>query len=257
MKKERRIRPRSRVVKRAAALLLLPSLLGGCGALDRLSDVGRAPEMSPTADPTKDPTWRPLTMPMPSPQTARPDANALWRPGSRAFFKDQRASQVGDIVTILISTADSAALSNNTTTSRTASEAMGMPNMFGLEGQIPKVFGGSTASSLVSTNSTNANTGKATLARSEAVTVQLAGVVTQVLPNGNLAVSAHQQLEVNHELRDLKVTGVIRPQDISSENTVQSESIAEARISYGGKGELTDVQSPRWGQQLLDIIMPF
>lgn len=241
----------------AVAVMLLPALLGGCGALERLSEVGRAPKMDPTADPTQDPNWRPLTMPMPTPQTAQPAANALWRPGSRAFFKDQRAAQVGDIITVLINTTDSAALQNNTTTSRSSAETMGTPNLFGLEKQIPKIFGGSTASSLVSASSGNSNTGKATIARNETVTLRLAGVVTQVLPNGNLVLSAHQQLRVNHELRDLAVTGVIRPQDIASDNTVLSERLAEARIAYGGRGEMTEVQSPRWGQQLLDIILPF
>jgi flagellar L-ring protein precursor FlgH len=235
-------------------LLLLPALLGGC---DRLSEIGRAPSMEPTADPTKDPSWRPLTMPMPSPQTARPDANALWRTGSRAFFKDQRAAQVGDIVTVLISTADSASLANNTTTSTASSEAMGVPNLLGLETKIPKILGGASAASLISTSSSSGLTGKATLARNETVSVTLAGVVTQVLPNGNLVISAHQQMRVNHELRYLVVTGVIRPQDIASDNTVASERLAEARISYGGKGDLTNEQSPRWGQQLIDAIMPF
>jgi flagellar L-ring protein precursor FlgH len=244
--------------RRAAGLaLLLPALLGGCGALQRLSEVGKPPEMTPTSDPTKDPAWRPLSMPMPAAQTAAPQANALWRSGSRAFFKDQRAAQVGDIVTVLINTSDSADVENNTTTTRTANESMGMPNMFGFETQISKILSGANPSSLVSTSSGNGNNGKATLKRNENVILRLAGVITQVLPNGNLVVAAHQELRVNSELRDLKVTGVIRPQDIASDNTVTHDRLAEARISYGGRGQETDVQTPRWGQQVLDIIMPF
>jgi flagellar L-ring protein precursor FlgH len=240
-----------------ALALLLGAALGGCGALQRLSEVGRPPEMTPSSDPTKDPSWRPMSMPMPASQVAAPQANALWRPGSRAFFKDQRAAQVGDIVTILIDIADSANVQNNTTTSRTGSESMGMPNMFGFEAQVPHVFSKADPANLVNTNSTNGVTGKGQIQRSEAVTLQLAAVITQVLPNGNLAVSARQEVRVNRELRTLQVTGVIRPQDIASDNTVDHTRLAEARISYGGRGELTEVQGPRWGQQLLDIIMPF
>jgi flagellar L-ring protein precursor FlgH len=82
-------------------------------------------------------------------------------------------------------------------------------------------------------------------------------VVTQVLPNGNLVVAARQEIVVNSELRELKVTGVVRPQDIASDNTVLHDRMAEARIQYGGRGQMTDLQSPRWGQQLMDILLPF
>jgi len=241
----------------AVLALLLPALLGGCGSLQKLSEVGRPPAMTPSSDPTKDPAWRPLTMPMPTGQVAEPQAAALWRPGSRAFFKDQRAAQVGDIVTVLINTADSANIGNTTTTSRTGSENMGMPNMFGLESQIPRWMSGAKPATLVTTSSANANGGAATMKRNEAVVLRLAGVITQVLPNGNLVVSARQELRVASELRELQVTGVIRPQDIASDNTVTHDRLAEARIAYGGRGQLTVLQTPRWGQQLLDIIMPF
>jgi flagellar L-ring protein precursor FlgH len=186
-----------------------------------------------------------------------PQSNALWRDGSRAFFKDQRAAQVGDIVTILVNITDTADLKNNTTASRTGSEAMGLPNLFGFEAAIPKVLAGATASSLVSANSTNANAGTAELKRNEAVTLRLAGVITQVLPNGNLVVSARQEVRVQSELRELQVSGVIRPQDIASDNTVLHDRMAEARIAYGGRGTLTDVQQPRWGQQVMDVLLPF
>lgn len=244
-------------MRRVALALLLPVLLSSCGSLQRLSEVGKPPLMTPTSDPTKDPAWRPLTMPMPAAQVAAPQANALWRPGSRAFFKDQRAAQVGDIVTVVISTTDSADVENNTTTSRTSNETMGVPNLFGLKSQIPRILSGANASSLVSASSGNGNIGAATLKRNETVALRLAGVITQVLPNGNLVVSASQELRVNSELRQLTVTGVVRPQDIASDNTVTHDRMAEARISYGGRGQETDVQTPRWGQQVLDILLPF
>ena len=233
-------------------------LLGGCGALSRLSEVGRPPAMTATADPTKDPTWRPLTMPMPAREVAPTEANALWRTGSRAFFKDQRAAQVGDVITVVVSMTDSANVQNATTATRTSADNGGMPNLLGLDNLLPSMLPKPiNPSSLVSVNSANNNAGTGQIQRSEAVTLRLAGVVTQVLPNGNLVVAARQEIRVNSELRELQVTGVVRPQDIASDNTVTHDRMAEARISYGGRGQLTDVQSPRWGQQMMDIVLPF
>jgi flagellar L-ring protein precursor FlgH len=208
------------------ALLLLPALLGGCGALSRLSEVGRPPAMTPSGDPTQEPNYRPLTMPMPNAQVAAPQANALWRNGSRAFFKDQRAAQVGDIVTVLVNITDNADLKNNTAATRNGNESMGLPNLFGFEATIPRMLAGAVASNLVGASSVNGNTGAAELKRAETVTVRLAGVITQVLPNGNLVVAARQEVRVGSELRELQVSGVIRPQDIASDNTVQHDRMA-------------------------------
>ena len=244
-------------MKTLPTLLLLPALLAGCGSLTRLSEIGRPPTMTPSTDPTREPDYRPMSMPMPNPHVAAPEANALWRNGSRAFFKDQRASQVGDILTVLVNITDAADMKNNTAANRTGSETMGVPNLFGFETFIPHMLAGATASSLVNTASTNNNGGTAEMKRSELVTLSLAGVITQVLPNGNFVVSARQEVRVGAELRELQVTGVIRPQDIASDNTVHHDRMAEARIAYGGRGQLTDVQTPRWGQQALDILLPF
>jgi flagellar L-ring protein precursor FlgH len=234
--------------------LLLAITLSGCGTLSRLSEVGRDPAMAPTADPTKEPAWRPVTMPMPARQAAPSEANALWRPGSRAFFKDQRAAQVGDIVTVVVNMNDAANLKNVTSTNRSSTETAGMPNFFGLEKMVPKAV---TPATLLAANSGNNNTGTGQIQRNEAVTLRLAGVVTQMLPNGNLVIAARQEFMVNGELRDLQITGVIRPQDIASDNTVLHDRMAEARIAYGGKGTLTELQRARWGQQMMDILMPF
>jgi flagellar L-ring protein precursor FlgH len=239
--------------------LLAPALacllLGACGSLSRLSEVGRAPAMTPTSDPTKEPTWRPVTMPMPAKEPTPNEANSLWRSGSRAFFKDQRAAQVGDIVTILVSMNDNANLKSATTTTRASAETAGAANLFGMEKLLPKNI--ADPSKLLSLNSGNNNGGTGQIQRNEAVTVRVAGIVTQVLPNGNLVVAARQEFRVNNELRELQVTGVIRPQDIASDNTVLHDRMAEARIAYGGRGELTEVQHTRWGQQVLDVLMPF
>ena len=230
--------------------------VSGCGSLQRLSELGKPPEMSKSADPTKDPSYRPMTMPMPKSEVAPNEANSLWRQGSRAFFKDQRAAQVGDIVTVVVSMTDSAQLNNVTTLTRASGEQAGVPDFAGLTSRL-----GLTAvidpSKLISLSSANNNAGNGQIQRNEAVTLRLAGVVTQVLSNGNLVVVARQEFVVNSELRELKVTGVIRPQDIASDNTVLHDRMAEARIQYGGRGEMTDLQTTRWGQQLMDILLPF
>ncbi len=252
-KGQRRASPWRKALRLSALLLL-----SGCGTLTRLSEVGRAPSMTPSSDPTADPSYRPISLPMPRPQTAPAEANSLWRTGSRAFFKDQRAAQVGDIVTVLVSITDSAALTNKSTEGRTGSETMGLPNLFGLEASAPRILArAANVSTLVSANSAGNATGNGAITRAESVTLRLAGVITQVLPNGNLAVAARQEVRVNSELRELQVSGVIRPQDIASDNTVRHDRLAEARIAYGGRGQLSDVQRPRYGQQLLDILLPF
>ena len=238
--------------------LLAPALLlalAGCNGLQRLSEVGRPPVLSPTEDPTRTPGWRPVTMPMPAAQPAPVEGESLWRPGSRAFFKDQRAARVGDLVTVLVSMNDQATLKNATTATRNSAQAIGVPNLFGLENLLVHVP--MDPSKLVSTSSNNSNVGVGQVQRSETVTLRLAGVVTQVLPNGNLVVMAHEQFRADNELRDLRVSGVIRPEDIASDNTVRSDRMAEARIAYGGRGALTDVQAVPWGQQVMDVVLPF
>jgi flagellar L-ring protein precursor FlgH len=244
------------MIARWAVVVTCGLAASGCGNLQRLSEIGRPPAMSKSADPTKDPNYRPMTMPMPRAQTAPNEANSLWRSGSRAFFKDQRAAQVGDIVTVVVSMTDSAQLNNVTTLTRASGEQAGIPDFAGLTSRL-----GLTAiidpSKLISLSSANNNTGNGQIKRNEAVALRLAGVVTQVLPNGNLVIMARQEFVVNSELRELRVTGVIRPQDIASDNTVLHDRMAEARIEYGGRGEMTDLQTTRWGQQLMDILAPF
>ena len=242
---------------RARSIVLLgivAALLGGCGMLTRMSEVGRPPAMTPIEDPTQDPKWRPVSMPMPGRQPSPNEPNALWRSGSRAFFKDQRAAQVGDIVTVLVHMNDAANLKNVTSAVRSSSESGGLPTFFGLQTMLPAAINPST---LISAASNNSNIGTGQIQRTEAVTLRLAGIVTQVLPNGNLVVAASQEFMVNSELRELRATGVIRPQDIASDNTVLHDRMAEARIAYGGRGQLTELQRARWGQQMMDILMPF
>jgi flagellar L-ring protein precursor FlgH len=242
-----------------AALVLLPLVLAGCGTAERLSRVGRAPEMAPISDPTRSPGYQPVSMPMPAPQDSRSlMANSLWRPGSRTFLRDQRAASVGDLITILVSIKDTADLSNSTDRSRDNRENMGLPRLLGLDASYARFLpNGVDPGKLVEASSATSSTGEGRIQRNEAVTMRIAATVTQVLPNGNLVVGGRQQVRVNQELRDLNIGGIIRPQDIASDNTVQHDRLAEARIAYGGRGTVSDVQAPRYGQQVLDAILPF
>ncbi|GBR39558.1 flagellar basal body L-ring protein [Neoasaia chiangmaiensis NBRC 101099] len=233
--------------------LALP-LLAGCGNLAQIAEIGRPPRMTQIADPTLAASYRPLTMPMPPLQAPPSEPASLWRSGSRAFFKDQRASQVGDLVTVVVDITDTASLNNNTTAQRTGNEKFGIPNLFGVK---QKVVAQLTGANSLSTSSSNdaASTGKIT--RNETVTLRLAGTITQLLPNGNFVVMARQEVRVNSELRELNVSGIVRPQDITADNTVTHDRMAEARISYGGRGTLTQLQQPRYGQQFMDAVLPF
>jgi len=247
-----------RSLTRFALLASAAASLCGCGNfLDRLDEVGQPPKMSSIQDPTKSHGYTPVSMPMPTPVQPQAGANSLWRPGARAFFKDQRASDVGDLITVTVNINESGALANKTQTSTANSEGSNANTVFfGLENSIKKITGGNPAD-LWSFGSTSGINGTGTSARSEQVTINLAATVTQKLPNGNLVISGRQELRVNGDLRELSVQGIIRGEDISTLNTISSDKIAEARIVYGGRGTITDIQQARYGQQVFDLIAPF
>lgn len=244
--------------KQITATAIAALLLTGCNAFTRMKQVGETPPLTTIQDPKTQPGYQPVSLPMPAPIVGERQPNSLWRSGSRAFFKDQRAAQVGDILTVLVSFDDKAQFNNESQTQRTTKESDQMPAAMGFEGQIAKILPhGANPANLVNVSGSTNNDGKATINREEKVTLQVAALVTQVLPNGNLVVQGHQEIRVNFEVRDLQITGVLRPQDISSTNGVTLDKLAEARISYGGRGQMTDNQQPRYGQQLFDIISPF
>ncbi len=246
------------VCLRIIVLLTILTAVPGCNTLKRVSEVGDAPAMAAVQDPSGIPSAVPVKMPMPSPELGERKPNSLWRTGSRAFFRDQRASRVGDILTVVVSMDEKAEIENETKRSRANSEDMSMTNLLGLETQLTKVFPeGTDAASLVNTGSNLSNTGKGSVDRSEKINLRVAATITQILPNGNLVLAGRQQITVNYDMRELVVTGVIRPEDITAENTVEYDQIAEARISYGGRGQIQDVQQPRFGSQIMDILMPF
>ncbi|MCC6471163.1 MAG: flagellar basal body L-ring protein FlgH [Alphaproteobacteria bacterium] len=232
--------------------------LGACNALTRATEAGSAPTQSPIQNPTQQPGYIPVSMPMPAPETAERQPNSLWRAGARAFFKDQRATRVGDLITVLVEIADQGKLDNSTSRTRNNSDTAGLPKFLGYESQLNKYLPQAvTPDSLIDFSSKSGSAGSGTIDRKEDIKLKVAAVVTQVLPNGNLVIRGSQQVTVNFEMRELQITGIIRPEDITSINTIGYEKIAEARIIYGGRGQVTDVQQPRYGQQIYDIFFPF
>jgi flagellar L-ring protein precursor FlgH len=242
-------------VRRAAALATTATLLNGCSSIDRLLNIGEQPSLSAIDNPMAKPGYKPVQMPMPAPQPATYNPNSLWRNGSRAFFKDERAHLIGDILTIGVNINDSAQLANETQRSRNNATDSGITNLLGLS-KLP-IIGMLIPGRLLTADATATSDGKGSVNRQEALVTNVAAVVTQVLPNGNMVVEGKQEIRVNYEMRELVVAGIVRPEDIQADNTIDSSKIAEARIAYGGRGQLTDVQQERYGQQLSDVLLPF
>lgn len=239
-------------------VLAAAGLASGCNTMNRLSEVGRTPKMTTIQNPTESTTYRPVSLPMPPPSQYTHRANSLWRSGARAFFKDQRAAVVGDILTVEIAIDDKAILSNTTTRNRTNTEDSAVTALFGYEASLTRVLPEAIQpGNLIDLDSETSNSGAGTIDRDEEINLKIAAIVTQTLPNGNLVIHGRQEVRVNYEVRELQIAGIIRPEDITSSNTITYEKIAEARISYGGRGHISDFQQPRWGQQVIDVLFPF
>jgi flagellar L-ring protein precursor FlgH len=246
-----------RVLLLRCALLSTVALLNSsCSSIDRLREIGEQPPLSPMDNPTTKPGYKPVQMPMPTPQPASYNPNSLWRNGSRAFFKDQRAHQVGDILTVKVNINDTAQFQDETQRSRTGTEDSGISNFLGAN-TIANPAKAVLPGRLLTADSNSSSDGKGSINRQEELTTNVAAVVTQVLPNGNFVIEGKQEIRVNFEVRELIVAGVVRPEDIDSDNSIELPKIAEARIAYGGRGQITDVQQQRYGQQVLDVLLPF
>src|SRR6202451_2429805 len=244
----------NRIALTGTLLTIVSIAGGGCSSLDRLSQIGEQPKLSSIDNPTTQPGYKPVQMPMPNPEAVSYNANSLWRNGSRSFFKDQRAHQIGDLLTVSVNITDQANFANETIRSRTVTEDSGITAVLGsaLLGS-----GAALPGRLLTADATSSADGKGTIQRQETLQTNIAAVVTQLLPNGNLVVEGKQEIRVNFEKRELIVAGIVRPEDIQSDNTIDSSKIAQARIAYGGHGQLMDVQQPRYGSQVMDVLLPF
>lgn len=247
------------VPMRLPVLLLLAALpLSACSTV---KDAAIGPSLTPSAYPVTPPDRRPdLGMMPPEPEIAPASANSLWRSGARAFFIDQRASRVGDIVTVQIAINDSAKTSNTSVSNRTSASDAALTTMFGLEDKVRRLLPPGNSfdnTSPFKTNSTFSNSGSGSVNRAEAINLTVAAVVSGVLPNGNLIIQGTQEVRTNAEVRQLTISGIIRPEDISSANTIRHTQIAEARINYGGRGDISAMQKAPAGQSVVAKLWPF
>ena len=238
---------RNNFAGRVLGLLAIGYSLAGCSSLDRLRFIGDAPPLAAINNPTAAPGYKPVQMPMPAPQPAI-ESEQFGEPCLGAH-------QIGDILTVKVKFTDKATVENETQRSRKSSEDSGIDNFFG-KPKVP-IMNTPVPTRIFTGDSTSSSDGKGSIDRKDELHTNIAGVVTQVLPNGNLVIEGRQEVRVNFEIRELIVAGIVRPEDIESDNTIDSTKIAEARIAYGGRGQITDVQQPRYGTQVLDIILPF
>lgn len=244
--------------QRAILAMMASCALSACGAGERLANVGKAPDMTPIQNPQLQAGYQPVSMPMPAPVQAVRQPNSLWDSNRQAFFKDQRATNIGDILTVLIEIDDEAQMENETERKRSSEENAGLNSILGYEASLNRILPQAVNNaSLADFGADSNHKGEGSIEREEKIEVKLAALITQILPNGNFVLRGSQEVLVNFEKRVLTVDGVIRPQDISINNTINYDQIAEARITYGGQGHITDVQQPRYGQQVYDILFPF
>ena len=246
-------------IRRGVIALMLATSLSGCGMWSRLKRVGEEPPLSPITNPLEAKSYEPVSLPMPQNTEAKSAPNSLWKRGASGFFKDQRASKVGDIITVKVSAKDTALMENEMEQNRDDNkDSIGIGSFFGYESYLGKIFPGAVdKDNLVDINSNREISGDGKIDRKEKIDMTMAAIVTQVLPNGNLVIEGTQEIRVSYEVRQLTVRGIIRRADITSDNTVESSKIAELRVSYGGEGVISDVQQPRYGRQILDIVAPF
>lgn len=243
----------SRMIKQT---LLLASLsLAGCAKLEQ---VGRAPEFSGLEGSNQHYAMYSAALPDETMQASAMDASSLWTSGTESLFGDRRAAHRGDILTVVIEIDDSASISNSTGRSRNGKQTSGLPEFLGIPQRADALLpDGASMAEAYESSSSSTFKGQGSVSRNEELTLRIAATVVEELPNGVLKIEGQQEVRVNFELRELIVTGYVRPTDISRQNEITYDKIAGARIAYGGRGQITDMQQPTYGQQVADIVMPF
>jgi flagellar L-ring protein FlgH len=238
---------------RTAMLVLL--FLTGCSSLNQ---VGKAPEFSQLEGSYQHHAMYSNALPNQADPSGESDASSLWTAGRASLLGDRRAGKRGDILTVVIEIDDRAEISNSSDRSRSGNQSMAIPQLMGLPQRINRALpDGTSMAEAVSTNSSSTFSGDGSVSRKEKLTLRVAATIVEELPNGVLRIEGQQEVRVNFELRELIVAGYVRPADVSRTNEVTYDKIAGARISYGGRGQITDVQQPRYGQQITDILLPF
>ncbi len=216
--------------------------------------MGKAPTFSPTETGNEFFAMTSAGLPMP----AEGSSGSLWSGTRSSLLGDRRAALRGDILTVSIEIDEEAEISNSTDSSRSAADNFALPSLFGipqvLDGALPD---GASMDDAYDMTSSSSYEGDGSVRRNEKLTLRIAATITEVLPNGVLRIEGQQEVRVNSELRELVVTGYIRPEDITRQNEIAYDKIAGARISYGGRGQISTVQQPRYGQSALDQILPF
>lgn len=239
----------------SAIFLLVAGVLSGCARTDH---IGKAPSFTPTTNNQEHYAMMNPPLPVQTGVTRRSDNASLWSRNRQSLLGDRRAVRRGDIMTVVIEVDEKAQINNETERSRSGSESMSVPQLAGLPQRInAHLPDGATTDPLVELGSSSSSTGDGSVKRSEKLTLRVAATIVDVLPNGVLAIEGSQELRVNYELRELLVSGFVRSEDISRQNEITFDKIASARVSYGGRGQISDVQQPRVGQQVLDAILPF
>jgi len=234
-------------------VFLVTFAVTGCG--DRLDNIGRAPTLTDIEGSREALAMRSTPLANDISDRRDTDGASLWAAGRQSLLGDRRAQLAGDILTVVIEIDDKAEVSASSNRGRSGSESMTVGALLGIDslGPLAQV----DLSPGISTTSSSASTGDGTTSRNEKLTLRVAATVVGTLPNGVLQIQGSQEVRVNNELRELLVSGYVRPEDISRQNEIPYDKIASARISYGGRGQITDMQQPRYGQQLTDIVLPF
>lgn len=239
-------------------ILLIAACTLAFSACQRLEEVGKAPDFTPVETGNEFFAMTSAPMPQTTQGTSGATEASLWSGGRGSLLGDRRAAARGDILTVVIEIDDKAEISNSTGRSRSGSDSMGIPAMLGIPQRLDqRLPDGASMADAYETNSQSSYKGNGSVARKEKLTLRVAATILDRLPNGVLRIQGSQEVRVNFEVRELVVTGFVRPEDVSRQNEVTYDKIAGARIAYGGRGQITDVQQPRIGQQVADVLLPF
>jgi len=182
---------------------------------------------------------------------------SLWSSSSGSLVSDHKAMDVGDIVTITIAESASASREATTSSNRDTTITAGIPNFFGVENAPFIDDYGINLNELINANFADQFEGSGKTVRSGDLTASLSTQVINVYPNGNFKIRGGKEVMVNNEVQIIYLTGIVRPVDITAANTVDSNKILNARISYTGRGPVADKQEPGWLTRTIDNVWPF